>query len=104
MFCFPWGLLVPANGAPKYLTLLSAHILCAAPPQESQQLLARVWQEAAKSLSHSVHRDFVLRPFLETKSLTCKQGRKKSPLLGSRPSVSLPDSLPSSNEAICVSA
>lgn len=92
---------MPANDGPKYLTLLSTQILCSAPSQESQQLLSRVWREAAKSLSHSVHRDFVLRPFLETKSLvrTCKRGREKSPLPESCPSLPLPDSLPSSTSS-----
>lgn len=92
---------MPANEGPKYLTLLSAQILCSAPSQESQQLLARIWQEAAESLSHSIHRDFVLRPFLETESLTCKHGREKSPLPENCPSLPLPDSLPSGTKAIC---
>lgn len=41
---------MPANDAPKYLTLLSAQILCSTPSQEPQQLLVSVWQEAAEFL------------------------------------------------------
>lgn len=95
---------MPANDGPKYLTLLSAQILCSAPSQASQQLLTRVWQEAAEALSHNIHRDFVLKPFLETESLTCKCGREKSPFPESCPSLPLPDSLPLSTEAIRISA
>lgn len=91
---------MPANDGPKYLTLLSAQILRSAPSQDSQQLLARAWQEAAESLLHSLHRDFVQRPFLEIESLTCKRGREKSPPPESCPSLPLPVSLPLSTEAI----
>lgn len=38
------------------------------------------WHEAAESLSYHIHRDFALRPFLETKSLTSKYGKEQSPL------------------------